>query len=213
MYPENSMKSRKKPLIILIAVIIMLAIVVLSLTAASSKNSGNSGGPKGTLEISYNMPDTNGVTVKLNDKTQKTSTKYSLTPGKYTIKITRPGYKPFTTSVNVQENGDVLVNVHADPIQPTPVDTSTQLTPLLPDTLTNARVTSTEYFNDKTWAVVRFNTDQEDGDVAVLHFIPEVNKWVVIGDPGTIIDPNQVTDAPAQVLSYLQDNSLIYSGD
>lgn len=213
MYPENSVKSRKKPLVILAIVVIVLVIVTLALTAASSSKKGGDSGPKGTLEVSYNMPDTVGVTVKLNDKTQKTATKYSLTPGKYTLKITRPGYETFTTSVDVKEDGDVLVNVRADLVEPTPVDSTAQVAPLLPDYLTNAQVTSTEYFNDKTWAVVHFNTAQEEGDVAVLQYVAALGKWVMIGDPGLVLDAAQVAQAPATVLSYLQDNALIYSGD
>jgi hypothetical protein len=160
------------------------------------------------------MSDTIGVTVKLNGKTQKTTNKYSLTPGKYTLKIDRPGYETFTTSVDVKENSSVLVSVRAELVESPPVDTSEDLAPLLPaDYITAKEVTSTEYFYDKTWAVVHFNSDEEDNDVAVLRYVPETGKWIMIGTPGLALDENEVGDAPAAVLSYLNDNDLIFSGD
>jgi flagellar basal body-associated protein FliL len=213
MYPEDSTKARKKPLIILAIIIVVMVIVAITLTAASSSSGGGSG-PKGTLELNYNMSDTIGVTVKLNGKTQKTTNKYSLTPGKYTLKIDRPGYETFTTSVDVKENSSVLVSVRAELVESPPVDTSEDLAPLLPaDYITAKEVTSTEYFYDKTWAVVHFNSDEEDNDVAVLRYVPETGKWIMIGTPGLALDENEVGDAPAAVLSYLNDNDLIFSGD
>lgn len=214
MYPQDSTKSRKKPLIILAIVVVVMVIVAIALTAASSSSGGNNSGPKGTLEVNYNMSDTIGVTVTLNGKTQKTANKYSLTPGKYTLKVERVGYETFSTSVNIKENSDVLVSVRAKLVEAPAVDTAGDLSPLLPsDYITAKEVTSTEYFYDKTWAVVHFNSDVEDGDVAVLRYYPEVGKWVVIGTPGLQLEAAAVGDAPTAVLSYLEENDLIFSGD
>lgn len=213
MYPQDSAKSRKKPITILAIIVAVLVIVTIALTAFTS-GGGSSSGPKGTLEVNYNMADTTGVTVKLNGKTQKTTSKYSLTPGKYTLKVERAGYETFTTNVDIKENSDVLVSVRAELKEAPPLDTSTDLAPLLPsDYITAKEVTSTEYFYDNTWAVVHFNSDVEDGDVALLRYYPEVGKWVMIGTPGTALDANEVGDAPAAVLSYLNENNLIFSGD
>jgi hypothetical protein len=211
MYPENSGKSRKKMFIILAAIVVVLAAVVLALTITTSSPDTN--GPKGTLEVNYNLSDTIGVTVKLNDKTQKTSTKYSLTPGKYTLKVTRPGYTTFTSSFTIKENSDVLVNVRIKPDSVPAVDKPETLAPLLPDTIKNPQVISAEYFYDHTWAVVIFNSDVDTGDVAVMRYIPENHEWLLINDPGVVVDAAEVGDAPEGVITYLESKNLIFYGD
>ena len=217
MYPENTVnpntgKSRK-PLIILAAIVVVLAIVVLTLLTNSSSNNGADNGPKGTLEISYNLPDDIGITVKLNGKTQKTAEKYTLTPGKYNLQVDRPGYSTFKSTVTVAENKDVLISVHMKPAEVPPADKPETLAPLLPPEISNPQITSAEYFYNRTWAVVHFNSDADNGDIAVMRFVPETQKWVLINEPGIIVDANQIGDAPEAVISYLQDNNLIFYGD
>ncbi|HSX34339.1 MAG TPA: PEGA domain-containing protein [Candidatus Saccharimonadales bacterium] len=212
MYPENT--SRKKPFIIVAIIIVLLVIVTIVLAiATSSSNDNKGGGPKGTLEISYNMSDTIGVVVKLNGKTQKTTEKYSVAPGKYQLQISRPGYTTFKTDVTVKENSDVLVSVRNDLVEAPPADSVQTLAPLLPSSIQNPRIKSVNYFYANTWAVVHFDSDQEDGDVAVLRYFPETQQWSMLNDPGVVVDINQIGDAPAAVLSYLNDNNLIFSGD
>ncbi len=166
--------------------------------------------PSANVTIQYRAGlDTSNTKVRFNDM-EVVSTKdttYVLKPGSYELKISKPGYQDFSTNFTLEESQVMLINAQLEPTaEPAIVDAS-QLS--LYEGITNAQVLDTQYFYDKTWAVVTLNTSDETNTVVVAKFNAATNAWETILGPGVAFNYEDAQQLPPQVQEFLFKNNRI----
>lgn len=200
------MQTKQRNIILGIIGILLIVVVGASLVSHTVGNN------KGTLTLNFKLPNINQLQVTLNDKPINIkSTQQTLTVDakKYTLKASRTGYKPFTTTFAVEANATTAINISMQVAGDQNHITNPNQIASIGATLNNMVVTDVKYFYQNTWA---FATLQIDGNTAyvVVDYNFKTNNWDIVSGPGTSFADTSLQNAPADIVTYLQQNDFIY---
>jgi hypothetical protein len=190
---------RIKTISVLLIVLLLVVAAVLGITSYQRTRSG-------TVAVTINIAQQSAAKVEFNDRPvtpvsrSATSTTYRLAHGSYTVVITDPGYKPFSTQVTIH-SGDQLhlsanLQLDSDP-------TLTQVSQIKDFILPGANIGSVRYFYGMTWAVLTVTLPNTDPAVAVTHYNPATSQWSLVAGPGTFFSPSSLKGVPSQAANYL----------
>jgi hypothetical protein len=200
--------NRRNKLLLVIAAAVLLLVVVLSLRLGSSS-------PKtGTLAITFQLPDDQGLSLKLNNQSKEVmnlNPSYQVAAGTYHLDVSKPGYKDFSSDLTVDTGLATHINITMQRTVIPPasgldnrVKTDVQIPGL--------NITATEYFYDKTWAFVTIQTSEGNVGFLVTKYDDTAGTWRTVMGPGTSFDPGDVASLPNDVATYMKQNNYVPEG-
>jgi hypothetical protein len=216
MYPEtpivlnNPNESRSKLRMIVLGA---LAVVVLFI-AGLVMHARTATPAQGTINIQYSPETVDSLAIKLNGKIQTlklSPATYKVTAGSYTLKLTAPGYKDFSATVPVTAGQTVLINAQLKLADVKPITTSDQI--VLPEEVSSVQILSTQYFYNKTWALLHVNTADDSDVLLILQLDPSTGDWETVDGPAVGVDPVTLGNLPALIQQYITDNGYAVDGD
>jgi hypothetical protein len=230
MNPEQQYTSYKNPqdnqgrkLLILGGVVLVLLMGLVFLftrggNSPSTKSTGGAaGGKQGSVVLQYKLDDTSGVTAAFNGKVTKAAkgTTYNLDPASYTAKISKPGYKDFTSKFSLKAGQTVLINVNLQLANPASADVTnvTQIDYLPAGIAGAATITSTKYFYDNTWVVLTVDTPDDSGLFLIANYKGDTQTWVSMIDPTLVFDTNTASRLPTEIQQYLTSLNVVGTED
>lgn len=195
--------------------LIGIGLVLLALLAGAVMSISKKQSATGTLLIQLKITDTTDLTAKLNNKNialdPQSNNPQTLAPGDYSLTITKPGYKDFSSHFTVVKDQTTQVTVSLTRTTPTPTQPTTPGNKI-PDATgvnTDFTIVNSVYFYDKTWAFSTVNLPDGTSAYVVLHYNDNAKAWQTAVEPGTIFPAESVASLPADVLSYMQQNNYI----
>jgi hypothetical protein len=196
----------------LIAAVILVGMLIVALLGRTPIVQNN----QGHITIIFNLPDQKDLAATLNQKPLKLTSlqgTYEVSAKKYTLDITKPGYKPFSSTFTVKDKGTTVVNVTMERSAPTAASSTTppKRIPQLTDDTLGIHVVDAKYFYDQTWAFVTVQPQNEDNaGYGVAHYDDGLKDWVLTLGPGTSFNQDDVQDMPADIQQYMQDQGYLY---
>ncbi|HSX43005.1 MAG TPA: PEGA domain-containing protein [Candidatus Saccharimonadales bacterium] len=169
---------------------------------------------QGTVSITYNPSPISELSIAFDGTERDPATSpasYKLSTGNHKLVMSAPGYETFSVTVHVTAQQTVTVNAQLHLKNTAPVTSSDQI--ILPDTIHGAQILDTQYFYNKSWAIVRANTTEDTNLILILQFDTSSNKWITAIDPATIFEGSAIANLPALIQQYLNDHDLVINGD
>jgi hypothetical protein len=197
----------RRKLLLLIGLVIITFTVVITISNMKNQQTQPS---RGTVQISYGIPNTKGLTVEFNKQSMSPQSTYSLTPNKYTLSITGTGYKPFTTTFSLSKNQTILINVTMQ-LTTIPSITSTQQLTVFGESVPLLNIVSTAYFYGQTWAVLMTENTVAQY-VIVAKYTPSSQSWSIVLGPGSSFNQSSLGGLPPLVSSYMTSNNYVNLG-
>jgi len=186
--------------------IIAIAVLVVVILLTHSK------GPS-TLQLNLNLPDYQNLSVKLNSQPlaiSQAQTTENLKKGFYTLNISKPNYKNFSTQFTISDGQTVLVNAVLMRLINTAVVSWSQISSA--NTLApGATLVQATYFYQQTWAFLTITSNGEQG-YAVVKYNDLSNQWQVVLGPGTYFTSAGVATLPTNVANFMNNNNYVAGG-
>jgi hypothetical protein len=192
----------QRKFILLIPVALILIAATIGLLTRSNAT--------GNVQISINTPDADNITATLNDESLKLKGlggTYNLKPGTYNLKITKPGYKEFSTKFTIAKGSDISVNANMERKETTTAQGATNtLVSDLAASIGTFDIVTSQYFYTNTWAALVIS---QDGNNAYLiaHYSDVTNKWEAVVGPGTFLSSSDLDGVPTDVQNYMFNNN------
>ncbi|HUB93089.1 MAG TPA: hypothetical protein VMB52_01155 [Verrucomicrobiae bacterium] len=197
----------RRKLFLLIALLILAFIAIITISLAKGSQAQPS---KGTVQITYGIPSTTGLTVKFNNHSMSPKSMYSLSPNKYTLSITGTGYKPFATTFFLSKNQTILINA-ALQLTTIPNITSTQQLTVYGESVPQLTITDVTYFYQQTWAVLMTENTVAQY-IIVAQYLPSSQSWNIVLGPGSSFTQSSLSKVPPLVSSYMTTNNYVDLG-
>jgi hypothetical protein len=191
----------QKRILLLIPVALILIAAVVGLLTNTDKT--------GKVQIMISTPDADNITATLNSKSMElkgTQGTYELNTGDYNLKLTKPGYKDFSTKFTITKGSNVVVNALLQRKQATTTqDATTTLKSDLVASIGDFTITQSQFFYDNTWAFINMTQDGNPGYM-VAHYSDVTNKWEITIGPGTLFFSEDLSGVPSDIQNYMINN-------
>lgn len=194
----------QKKFILLIPVALILIAATIGLFTRSSDT--------GNVQIMINTPDSDNITATLNSKSLELKGlqgTYELKTGDYSLKITKPNYKDFSTKFTITKGSNLVVNANMERRVATTTQqaTDTLLSDLAPSEGT-FQITESQYFHSNTWAFLGISANGNPGYL-LAHYSDVTNKWEAAVGPGTLFYTSDLTGVPDDIQAYMINNHYV----
>lgn len=201
----DSKQSRKKQFILIAAAVFVALAVATGFLA-------NRPEPHGTVTVTTNLADNDGLVVTYNDTRAGNGETHTLAPGSYTVKVEKAGYTPFSTKFTLRANDELIVNAQLRPAS-IPTVNSLQDIGIAEDfDIGGATITNREYFYDQTWAVLTVSY-QGERDAVVVQYDVENHTWHTVAGPAIFFTADEIAAYPPLIQNYLTDNNFVGQED
>lgn len=191
----------QRKFILLIPVALILIAATIGLLTRSSDT--------GNVQIMINTPDADNITATLNSKSLELKGlqgTYELKTGDYSLKITKPNYKDFSTKFTITKGSNLVVNANLQRKEATTTQqASDTLKSQLTATIGSFDITQSQYFYDNTWAFLNISQDGNPGYM-VVHYSDVSDGWEITLGPGTLFYTSDLTGIPNDIQNYMINN-------
>jgi|GEM_PF-7040603 len=194
--PNNTSRI---PLLIIGGVAAVLVFGIVLLIQMMSR------GGQGAVAVWYSVQDTKNAAVRFNGTAAKLAadSTYHLPSGKYTLKISKPGYADFSTGFTLAAGQTKLINAQLHLEKPPIVDNTKQLS--LYQGMAGATLTKVDYFYEHTWAVATISAPSYEGAVVVVEYDANTGAWATVLGPGVSFQQSDISQLPILIQNYLRN--------
>jgi hypothetical protein len=212
---------------IVLAVFGAIVVLAITMTVVSLYQKSH----RSTLSVVLSLPLQN-ISISINGKRPpETATADEIGSGQYyftvhsghcSVTVSKKTYKTFTSSLVLRPGQSAQVNVILIPAtrpsasdltkilitapgSSTPVPLSTQYPPSV--------ATTTQYFENGTWAFVTVNVTGGNGATSfVTHYDSSLGQWVLVTTPSDVINLNTSTPIPQDLKQYVIQSNVANEG-